>query len=62
MILFANSKNKIAKHNAHVSGVVVEHSRDVFTGEGIGGVTDQQTSLTDGTIPTPQERHKLERT
>jgi len=34
----------------HVGRVVVEHCGDVFTGEGVGCVTDQQTSFAYGTV------------
>ena len=33
-----------------VGGVVVEHSRDVVTGEGVGCVRNQKAGFTDGTI------------
>jgi hypothetical protein len=43
----------------HVGAVVVEHSRNVFPRECVGGVRNEHAGLTDGTITTERERESL---
>jgi hypothetical protein len=39
---------KGSSHDGH--GVVVEYRRNVFRGEFVGGITDEKTCLSDGTV------------